>query len=118
MSLRVTRGPDLSTRSAKVGDVVEVSLKVENAAAAPASVSLYVEGLEEGALARPVELPVLFDPPAARVPAKGRASLVFSWRAALPEDRDKLTLRGRLALKETDSGRLVAEVPLDLYVSR
>lgn len=118
MALRASNGPTLSTRSAKVGGPVTVTAKIENSGAALAHVSLYVEDLKEGPLAKPVAYSFLFDPLGVEVPAKSRKSVTFTWTAGLPEGKDAFTFRGRLALKETESGRLVGEAPLDLYVSR
>lgn len=109
MALRATSGPELSTRSARPGDVVTIRAKVENTAAAPANVALFAEDLKEGVMA--------FDPPAASVPAKARKAMEFAWRAALPEGKDAHTWRGKLVLRDAESGRLVGEAALDVYVS-
>lgn len=108
MALRATSGPALSTRSVAVGQVVAATAKVENTAAGEARVTLFAEGTPH---------PIVFDPPAAGVPGKSRRALAFSWTASLPEGKDALTLRGKLVLRETDTGRLVGEAPLDLYVA-
>lgn len=118
MALRASNGPTISTRSAKVGDVVTVTAKVENSGAGLAHVSCFVEDLKEGALGRPVPFSFLFDPLVVEVPGKSRRTVLFAWTAALPDGKDAFTFRGRLALKESESGRLVGDAPLDLYVSR
>lgn len=110
MALRATSGPETSTRSAKPGDEVAISAKIENTAAAPAHVALFAEDLKEGVLA--------FDPPALSVPAKSRKAVRFAWRATLPEGKEAHTWRGKLVLREADTGKLVGEAPLDLYVGR
>lgn len=116
-ALRATNGPAPAKKSAKVGERVEFSAKVENGAPAPETVLLAVEGLKEGALARPVAFAFSFDPPAASVRAKGREVVTFGWTAALPAGKDAFTFRGELVLRALD-GRLVGKAPLDLYVSR
>jgi hypothetical protein len=118
MALRATSGPTLSTRSAYVGQVVTVTTKVENSGVGPAHVGCHVEGLVEGALARPVSFGFLFEPASVEVPGKSRKALPFTWMAALPEGKDAFTFRGRLVLREVTSGALVGECPLDLYVRR
>lgn len=110
MTLRATAGPAPSARSARVGERVEFSAKVENGGAAEASVMLGVEEARE-------PFAFAFDPPAVGVPGKSRQRVAFAWTAALPEGRDALTFRGRLVLRATD-GRLVGSAPLDLYVRR
>ena len=109
MALRATSDPAQSVRSAKPGDVVLFSAKVENSGAAAQTVALAVEGLKE-------PFAFAFDPPAASVAAKSRSRVEFRWRAALPEGKTALTFRGKLVLRAAD-GRLVGEAPLDLYVS-
>ena len=118
MALRATTGPTPSTKSAYVGQAVSVAAKVENSGAGAASVGCHVEGLVEGALAKPVSFAFLFEPPSAEVAGKSRKALTFTWKAALPEGKDAFTFRGRLVLRETTSGALVGEAPLDLYVRR
>lgn len=118
MALRASNGPTLSTRSAKVGDTVTVAAKIENSGAGKAHVSCYVEDLKEGPLAKPVPYSFLFDPLVLEIPGKTRKVVSFAWTAALPEGKEAFTFRGRLTLKESDTGRLVGEAPLDLYVSR
>lgn len=118
MSLRATTGPSPSTKSAYVGQVVTVAAKVENTGAGPAHVGCHVEGLVEGALARPVAFAFLFEPTSVEVAGKSRKALSFTWKAALPEGKDAFTFRGKLVLREVTTGALVGEVPLDLYVRR
>lgn len=110
MALRATSDPAPATRSAKVGDRVEFTAKVENGGAAEETVLLAVEDLKE-------PFAFSFDPPAVGVRGKSRQRVAFAWTAALPEGRDALTFRGRLVLRATD-GRLVGSAPLDLYVRR
>lgn len=117
MALRVHEGPAARARSASVGDRVEFSAKVENKAALEESVLLTVEGLKEGALARPVAFTFVFDPPAASLRPKTRTVVVFTWIAALPEGKDAFTFRGELVLRKLD-GSLVGKAPLDLYVRK
>ena len=109
MALRATSGPEPSTRSAKTGEAVTFRAKVENTAAAPASVALFAEDLKEGVMA--------FDPLSAAVPAKSRKPLQFVWTAALPEGKDAHTWRGSLVLRDAQSGQIVGRASLDLYVS-
>ena len=109
MALRATSAPAPSTRSTTVGEALTVTAKVENTAAGEARVSLFAEGAAH---------PLAFDPPAASVPGKSRRAVSFAWTASLPEGKDALTLRGKLVLRETDTGKLVGEAPLDVYVRR
>lgn len=108
MTLRATTGPAADRRSARVGDRIEFSAKVENGGASEATVLLAVEELKE---------PFAFalDPPAVAVRGKSRQRVAFAWTAALPEGKPALTFRGKLVLRATD-GRLVGSAPLDLYV--
>lgn len=117
MALRAHNGPAPSRRSAKVGERVEFSAKVENTAAAEESVALVVEELREGALAKPVPFAFMLDPPAQAVPPKTRKVLTFGWTAALPDGKTAFTFRGKLVLRRTGDGVLVGSAPLDLYVS-
>ena len=110
MVLRATSDPAPSTRSAKVGDRVEFSAKVENSSAAEETVLLAVEGLKE-------PFAFSFDPAAVAVRGKARQRVAFGWTAALPEGARALTFRGKLVLRATD-GRLVGSAPLDLYVEK
>ncbi|MFA5860739.1 MAG: hypothetical protein WDA16_03500 [Candidatus Thermoplasmatota archaeon] len=116
MSLRASTGPTLSTRSATVGQVVTITVKVENSSLAQEVVALHVEALREGALGKPLDHPFVFEPPSALLPPKSRKPLIFTWVASLPVGRDAHTFRGKLVLRVAGSGRLVASVPLDLYV--
>lgn len=116
MALRAHNGPAPTKKSAKVGERVEFTAKIENTAAATESVALLVEGLAEGALAKPVAFAFSFDPPAHGAPPKTRKVLTWSWIAALPEGKTAFTFRGKLVLRQTD-GALVGSAPLDLYVS-
>ena len=110
MALRATSGPEPSTRSARLGETVAFRAKVENTASGPASVALFAEDLNAGVMA--------FDPPAFAVPAKSRKAVQFAWTAALPEGKEAHTWRGKLVLRDADSGQLAGEAALDLYVSR
>lgn len=116
MALRASNGPSLSTRSATVGQVVTVSVKIENSSSADESVLVAVEELKEGALARPLEHPFVFEPASAIVPGKSRKALSFAWTASLPSGKDAFTFRGKLVVRHAGSRELVASVPLDLYV--
>lgn len=116
MALRATTGPVLSPKSAKIGEVVTVTAKVENSGAGAATVGCHVEGLVEGALAKPVAFAFLFDPPSQEVAGKSRKALTFRWTAALPEGKDAFTFRGRLVLREVTTGALVGQADLDFYV--
>lgn len=118
MALRATTGPVLSAKSATVGQEVTVSAKVENSGAGAAIVGCHVEGLSEGALAKPVAFAFLFDPPGVEVSGKSRKALQFRWKADLPEGKDAFTFRGKLVLREVTTGTLVGQVDLDLYVRR
>ena len=109
MALRATSGPTLVSRSAAPGAPVTVTAKVENTGAAEERVTLTAAGLPDGAS-------IVFDPPAAVVPAKSRKTLTFTWTAALPPGKPALTYRGKLVLAQTDTGRLVGQSDLDLYV--
>src|SRR5579872_2273308 len=99
MALRATSGPEPSTRSARLGEAVVVRAKVENTAPGPATVALAAEDLTAGVMS--------FDPPAFAVPAKSRKAVQFAWRAALPEGKDAHTWRGKLVLRDAESGQLV-----------
>ena len=109
MALRATSGPSLVTRSAKVGETVRATAKIENTAAGDATVTLVAEG---------APVPIVFEPAAQAVRGKARATLAFEWRASLPDGVDAKTLRGKLVLRATDTGALVGEAPLDVYVTR
>jgi len=98
----------VAPRSAKLGDIIRVTAKVENTAALDASVSLFAEG---------TPFPVVFEPAALAVVGKSRASVAFEWRAALPEGVDAKTLRGKLVLRATDSGQSCGEAGFDVYIS-
>jgi hypothetical protein len=111
VALRATNGPAQATRSAKVGDMVEFTAKVENTALLEESVSLWVEETQE-------PYAFAFEPAAVGVPAKGRRALTWTWRASLPEGKPALTYRGKLVLRRTTDGSLVGSAPLDLYVSQ
>lgn len=117
MALRAHDGPTPSTTSAKVGGRVDFTAKVENGGAADESVALSVEELKEGSLGHPLTFAFSFDPPAVEVRAKSRSRIAFSWTAALPPEKTAFTFRGKLALRRTADGALVATAPLDLYVS-
>ena len=110
MSLRATTDPAPAKRSARVGERVEFSAKVENGGAADATLLLAVEEARE-------PFPFSFDPPAVAVRGKSRQRVTFAWTAALPEGKTALTFRGKLVLRGAD-GRLVGSAPLDLYVER
>lgn len=116
MPLRASSGPTLSTRSATVGQSVTITVKVENSSMAQEVVALHAEELREGALGKPLDHPFVFEPASAALPPRSRKSLTFTWVASLPAGRDAHTFRGKLVLREASSGRLVASVPLDLYV--
>jgi P pilus assembly chaperone PapD len=117
MALRVTSGPALSTRSGAVGQPIAVSMKVENSSPAEEAISLHVEELKEGALGRPLAHPFVFDPPSAAVPPKARRALTFTWTATLPPGKEPaFTYRGKLVVRASRTGQLVASAPLDLYV--
>ena len=116
MPLRAHNGPAPSVKSAKVGQRVEFTAKVENGGAAEESVMLAVEELKEGALGKPVAFAFSFDPPAVAVRAKSRQQVAFAWTAALPPEKTAFTFRGKLVLRTT-GGALVGSAPLDLYVS-
>lgn len=109
MALRASSGPTLSTRSGVVGVVVKANAKIENSATTDAHVSLFAEGSPHS---------IVFEPVAVVVPAKSRERVEFTWTASLPEGVDAKTLRGKLILRDSDSGRTVGEAPLDIYVSR
>lgn len=117
MALRAHNGPAPTRKSAKVGERVEFSAKVENTAAAEESVALFVEDLKEGALGKPVAFAFSMDPPAQAVPPKTRKVLAYAWTAALPDGKTAFTFRGKLVLRRTNDGALVHSTPLDLYVS-
>lgn len=110
MALRATSGPELSTRSVKVGASVELRAKVENTSGAEETVSASAEGLKEGV--------IVFAPPSLPVPSRSRKPLAFSWTATLPDGRDALTYRGRIVLRRVGDGALVGEAPLDIYVAK
>ena len=118
MALRATTGPTLSTKSATVGQEVRVSAKVENGGAGPATIGCHVEGLVEGALAKPLPFAFLFEPAGVEVPGKSRKVVSFAWTAALPEGKDAFTFRGKLVLRAMADMKVVGEAPLDLYVRR
>lgn len=118
MALRATTGPALSVKSAYVGQEVVVSAKVENTGVGAATVGCHVEGLVEGAHARPVEFAFLFDPASVEVPGKSRKAVQFRWKAALPDTKDAFTYRGRIVLRDVTTGALVGQAELDLYVRR
>lgn len=118
MALRATSGPTPSTKSLGVGETLTVSAKVENTGGAPEQVSLFALDLHEGALRRPVAFVFTFEPTGVEVPPKSRKSMAFTWRAELPEGKDAFTFRGKLVLRQTLTGQLVGEAPLDLYVRR
>lgn len=109
MALRTTSGPTLATRSVSVGAVLKASAKVENGAATEAHVTLFAEG---------TPLPITFEPPSVAIRPKSRTVVEFAWTASLPDGVDAKTLRGKLVLRATDSGALVGETPLDVYVRR
>lgn len=115
MALRAHNGPAPERKSAKVGERVEFRAKVENTGAEDARVALSIEGVTEGALARPVAFAFAFEPPLQTVPRKSRRAVAFAWVAALPEGKTAFTFRGRLVLRAED-GAVVGEAPLDLYV--
>lgn len=116
MALRATNGPALDRKSARVGEIVTVSAKVENTAQVEESVTLAVEDVREGALARPVDYAFSFDPPSIAIPPKSRRAVSFSWRAGVPADKPAFTFRGRLVLRRSTDGALVGAAPLDFYV--
>lgn len=116
MALRAHNGPAPSKRSARVGERIEFTAKVENTGAAEESVMLAVEELKEGALARDVAFAFSFDPPSIAVRGKARAPVIFGWTAAVPEGKNGFTFRGKLVLRRTPDGALVGTAPLDLYV--
>lgn len=116
MTLRATNGPSPEKKSAKVGERVEFTAKVENTSAAEESVALFVEDLKEGALGRPVAYAFSFDPPAIAIAPRSRQRVAFAWTAGLPDGKAAHTFRGRLVLKRATDGALVGSAPLDLYV--
>jgi hypothetical protein len=117
MALRAHDGPTPSTKSTTIGGRVEFTAKVENSGQADESVFLSVEELKEGALGKPVAFAFSFDPPAVGLRAKSRSRIGFSWTAALPPEKPAFTFRGKLVLRRTTDGALIATAPLDLYVS-
>lgn len=118
MALRTTTGPALSSKSASVGQVVTVSAKVENTGVGGATVGCHVEGLVEGALAKPVAFAFLFEPTSVEVSGRSRKAVSFAWKADLPEGKDAFTYRGKLVLRDVLTGALVGQADLDLYVRR
>lgn len=110
MALRATSGIAFDRTSARVGDVFTVRVKVENTGSVEESVALAAEGLPEGVL-------MAFEPASAAVPKKGRNSLAFTWRAALPSGKDALTIRGRLLLRNAVTGQEAGGAAFDIYVS-
>jgi len=111
MALRATSDIAFDRTSARVGDVLTVRVKVENTGSVEESVALAADGLPDGVL-------MAFEPASAAVPKKGRKALVFAWRAALPADKDALTIRGRLVLRNAVTGQEAGAAQLDVYVSR
>lgn len=118
VALRATNGPTPDRKSARVGDLVTFSAKVENTAQLEESVMLAVEDLKEGALGKPVDYAFSFDPPAIGVPAKSRKAIAFSWKAGVPGGKSAHTFRGRLVLRRATDGALVGSAPLDFYVGQ
>jgi hypothetical protein len=116
MALRAHNGPAPECTSAKVGERVAFRAKIENTAAAPETVALVVEGLTEGALARPVDFVFSFEPATIAIRPKTRENVAFIWTAALPEGKPAFTFRGKLVLKTT-TGETAGSAKLDLYVS-
>lgn len=118
MALRIHAGPSFARREGKAGDRLTATAKVENSGAQPASVSLHVEGLHQGALRTPVEHAFAFEPASATLAPKSRKVVEFAWVATLPEGVDAFTFRGKLVLRSDADGKTVADAPLDLYVRR
>ena len=117
MALRATSGPAPSTRSAKAGERVTFTAKIENTGTAPEDVAPHVEGLRQGAMGTPYEHDFTFEPGRATIPPKGRQKVEFSWVATLPEGKDAHTFRGKVVLRRLADMKAIAEAPLDLYVA-
>lgn len=108
----------VSTRSLREGEALRVETKVENTGAQPGRVALSVTDLRTGAMRQPVEFTFVFEPAAVDVRPHARTAVTFTWKAALPAGVEAFTFRGRLQLTQTEGGKLVADEPLDVYVSR
>lgn len=103
MAVRLSSELKPSTRSAKVGDAITFSTKVENSGSTEESLSLVMEGWS-------------FEPSSVQVAPKARTRVAFVWRAMLPDGKPAHTWRGKAELRSAD-GKLVAMVPVDVYVS-
>lgn len=103
MAVRLSSDLVPSTRSAKVGDAITFSTKVENSGSSEESLSFVMEGW-------------IIEPASLRVAPKARTRVEFSWRAILPEGKPAHTWRGKAELRSAD-GKVVATVPVDVYVS-
>lgn len=117
MSLRASNGPAPAKRSAKVGERIAFSVKVENTSAEEHAVVLVVQDLKEGPLAKAVDFTFVFEPADQVARKKTRTVLVYDWTAALPEGKTAFTFRGKMLLMKEGEVVAFASAPLDLYVS-